>query len=886
MAAEKKRGWWQRAERELDAELRDHFERLVSEYRAGGLSEPDARRRARLEFGGLDQAKEQCRDVRRTRWLADLAQDARYGARGLQRHPGFAFVAIFTLALGIGASIAVLSVMNALLLRPLPVHEPGELVWLQRQIDGQASGSFSYPQVRALAEHAGIFPFLCGFGSSPVDVGSGDALRSVGAAWVSGRYYDTLGLSPQVGRLLIAADDEPGAAPVVVISDDYWTRRFARDVHVVGQTIAVEGVPVPIVGVSPAGFVGANVGEAADVTLSIQARAVLRPDQPFYLGPGGRWLRVLARPRPGLSAEEAQAQVGVVWTRHLEASLPSTMTAGERNRRLTETVALFPGRTGTSPVRGQFRVPLTIAFGFVLLVLLIACANVANLLLAHGATRAREIAVRLSIGASHGRVVRQLLTESAVIALAGALAGSWIAWAGSHALVDLMGRGSAGPDGATLVLDLTPDWLMVAATFAIVTAATLLFGMAPAWRASRIEPGAALAASGRVTESRRFLGPALVATQVALSLALVVGAGLFVRTLYNLRALDRGFGVDDVLVVEIDAGRAGYTGAKAHALNASLLAFIEGLPGVRAASVAAVTPLKGGGITQSIAINGAPNSNDEVHFNIVGPRYFDVIGTVVVAGRDFRREDTPTASFVAIVNEAFVRQFMAGANPLGQRLSTVGASGPTMEIVGVVQDAVYESLREPPPPTVYSAHQQRTATASFVIHAPGAVADTAAAVRAEIRSRLGGRVPRVRLLAEQLESSLVLETMLARVAVVFGLLALTLAAIGLYGVTSYWVASRTRELGVRVALGASARQVVRLVFGATLRPIIVGIVVGIFGAWGLSRLVATMVFGLSATDSATIAFAVAVIALTGLLAGVVPAHRATRIDPQAALRNE
>ncbi len=652
-----------RLEHQLDAELRDHFDRLVADGLAEGLSEDEARRRARLEFGGLDQIKEICRDARGTRWLEEIAQDVRYGWRGLQRNPGFTIVAVLTLALGVGANAAVFSVINALHLRALPVSDPDGLISLQRRIGNQNGGNFSYPQVRDLAERRDLFQLLCGFGSDRVGVGPADSLEPTLVAWVSGHYYDTLGLTPQAGRLLTPADDEPGAAPAAVISDAYWTRRFGRTTDVIGQSILIEGVPVPIVGVHPRGFAGASVGEAPDLTLAIQARPVLRPDQPFYVGPGARWLRVLARPQPGLSREQLQARAGVVWKQRIEASLTAAMPQDERTRRLSEMLVVVSGRTGTSLVRSQFRVPLQIAMAFVILVLLIACVNVANLLLARGTTRQREIAVRLSIGAGRARIVRQLLTESALIALAGTAAGLAVAWAGSRALVTLMSAGQ-GPDASSgIALNLAPDWTMVAVTLLIATATTLVFGAAPAWQASRVAPGASMASGGRVAMSHGRLGSTLVVAQVALSLLLVIGAGLFVRTLHNLRTLDRGFGVEDVLLVGADATRSGYSGAKLAAFNDEVLAFIEGLPGVRAASVASITPLAGGGISQVIEVNGVKTGPDEMHVNTVGPRYFEAMQTPIVAGRDFAREDSATAPLVAIVNEAFARELHVRHEP-------------------------------------------------------------------------------------------------------------------------------------------------------------------------------------------------------------------------------
>lgn len=872
-----------RLEAQLDAELRDHFERLVADFVRDGLNEPEARRRARLEFGGLDQVKELCRDARGTRWFEDLTQDVRYGWRGLLHNRSFTIVAVLTLALGIGANTAVFGVINALLLRPLPVTDPSGLISLQRRVGTQAGGNFSYPQVLELSKQTDLFKILCGFGSDRVSVGPAGAMEPAVVAWVSATYYDTLGLSPQAGRLLTPADDQPGASPATVISDAYWTRRFGRSPGAIGESILIEGVPVPIVGVSPPGFGGANVGEAADLTLAIQSRLVVRPDQPFYTGPGARWLRILARPQPDLPRSQLQARAIVVWRQLMEASMRPTTLPEDRRRLLSEELVVLPGRTGTSLMRSNFRFPLQIAMGAVTLVLLIACVNVANLLLARGATRQREIAVRLSIGAGRARIIRQLLTESALIAVGGTAAGLAVAWIGSRALLTLMAA-ERGLEGAgALALNLTPDWTMVTVTILIVAVTTLVFGASPAWRASRVQPGIAMGGSGRVADSHGRLASSLVIAQVALSLVLVIGAGLFARTLHNLRTVDRGFDVTDVLTIGTSAQRAGFAGPRLAAFNNELLSFIEQIPGVRAASMAAITPLAGGGISQAVTVNGVRTHEGEMHFNSVGPRYFEAMRIPITAGRDFAREDSPAGPYVAIVNEAFVRQFMTGA-PLGQHVSVLG-SGREMQVIGVVKDTAYESLREAPP-TVYAAFQQRLSPAVFVVHAPGATAAVASAIRAEVQSRIAGRLPQIRTLSDQLEASLVLERLLARVTLVFGALALTLAAVGLYGLTSYWVTSRTREIGVRVALGARTASVLRLVLGDAMQMVVVGVMAGILTAWGVSRLIETMIFGLSPTDVTTVAFAVIVLVLTGLLAGMIPARRAARIDPNLALRNE
>ena len=730
-----------RVEAELDAELRDHVERQVADYIEAGLSEAEARRKVRLEFGGLDQIKELCRDVRGTRPIEELLQDLRYAARGFRKSPGFTAVAVLTLALGIGANMAVFALIDALLLRPLPVRDPQELVTLLRIQGGQPSESFSYPQVRHLAEQAEIFSALCGFNGDTFNVGPPDAMEPTGGVWVTGSYYATLGVSPLAGRLLAPEDDRAGATPAAVITDRYWARRFGRDAGAIGQALQIEGVPVTIVGVTPPEFSGAVVGEAADITLTINVRPQLQPESASFLGANARWLRILARPRRGVSQDELRARLGVNWAQWLQSQVSPTMSAAARARALSPTLDVRSGATGASSLRGQFREPLLASMALVSLVLLIACVNVANLLLARATIRRREIALRLAIGAGRGRILRQLLTESALLASAGAVLGVTIASIGGRALVGLMAGSQGGPDGPVgVALDLALNWRMLAFTIFVAGSTTVLFGIAPALRASMVAPVIALnAGSNRIADPRRWVASALVSAQVALSLLLLIGAGLFVRTLQNLRTLDRGFRHEDVLLVDIDASRSGYRGAALRAFNQDVLAFAERLPGVAIATASAVTPLQGGGISLPITVNGQRTGDGEMHFNNVGPRFFEALDTPVVLGREFTPRDTADGPGVAIVNEAFVRQHMPGGNPLGQRVAVTGAR--ELQVVGVVKDAVYETLRDAPPPTVYAPLLQRGGGGmSLVLYAPGALAPVASAIRAEVQPKLGRQV--------------------------------------------------------------------------------------------------------------------------------------------------
>jgi predicted permease len=877
-----------RVEQELDDELRAFLETAVEQKVRSGLNPEEAAHAARIELGSVAAVKDRVRDAGWESVVDTVGQDLRYAIRSLRKSPGFAAVAILTLALGIGANTGIFALIEALLLRSLPVRDPQELVVLLRVQGSQSGGAFSYPQVRHLADQDAIFRGLCGFSGDTFHVGPPEALEPVGGAWVSGGYYRTLGLVPVAGRLLGPDDDRPGASPAAVITDHYWIRTFGRDPAAIGRPLLVEGVPVPIIGVSPPGFIGAIVGEAADVTVALSALPQLQPERPFMLGPGARWLKVLARPRDGLSPGELKARLAVVWAQHLRTTISPSLPPDARARALSSTLDLRAGATGSSPLRSQFRQPLFVLMGVVALVLVIACVNVANLLLARATARQREMAVRLALGASRRRIVRQLLTESALLAIAGTGLGIVVAYFGSRVLVNLISSGQGLPAASeAIVLDLRLNWNVLAFTTLLTVSTTLFFGLAPAFRASVVEPNVAMnIGSNRIVGSRGHLVSALVTAQVSISLLLLIGAGLFVHTLWNLRTLDRGFRHEGVLLVDLDARRAGYEGPRLRAFNQEVLAVAERLPGVTAASLSSVTPLMGGGIIMPIAVNGQPVGSEELHFNQVAPRYFETLGTPFVLGRDFTIREDAAAPGVAIVNEAFVRQYMPKGSPLGQRVSVVG-SPDERQVVGVVKDAVYETLRQTPPPTVYVPYLQSSGDAvALEIFAAGSLAQVASAIRADVQPKLAGKPMKMRTLTARLESSLVEERLMATLASAFGVLALALASVGLYGVLAYTVVRRTNEIGIRVALGAARSQVIALVMSSAIRMLALGVAFGLAAAWAASRVISSMLFGLTANDPTTIAVALTVLLVTGLLAAYLPARRATRIEPLAALRCE
>jgi putative ABC transport system permease protein len=884
------RGRWN-VDRDLAEELGAHLEARIDELVEVGMTREEARRQARRELGNTAVLAERGRDVWRFAMIEDAWQDLRYAWRQLRCAPAFATAAILTLALGIGANAAIFGVIEALVLRPLPVHDPEQLVQLLRVRNGQTSENFTYPQVQELADHRELFGSLCGFSSDTLHVGPRAALEATRAAWVSGGFYSTLGLAPLAGRLLEPGDDRLGAVPAAVISDSYWRRRLGQRADVIGQVLLVEGIPVIVVGISPPGFSGTTVGDAADLTLPLGVLPQVQPERAEMIGPGGRWLQILTRPASGLSSDQLRARLPAIWTTLVTASFTPRTTPEARQRALAETLDVRSGATGTSGVRAYYRRPLYLLMTMVGVVLLIACANVANLLLARAVVRRREMAVRLAIGAARARIVRQLLTESACLMALGTAAGAGIAAVAGPALVLLI----SGAD-RSVTLNLAPDARVLAFTIAISGAATLLFGLAPAFRGSRTSANLADALNASSLRAPRGrVGQGLVMAQVALSLLLLVGAGLFVRTLENLRTLDPGFRADGVLLVQVDATRAGYDRAGLRRFNQSIVALAEGLPGVRSASLSLVPPLLGGGISLTILVDGerihGVDGSSETEVNIVAPRYFETLGTPVLRGREFTPDDNDSAARVVVVNEAFARRHLGPGNPLGRRVSVMGfgpLSSSNAQVVGVVTDAVYERLRDAPPPTVYAPYAQlgdRNVTVE--VYAPGALATVAAALRREVQPKLPATAPlRIRTMNDQIEGDLGRERVLALLGTAFGVLALALAAVGVYGVLAYRVARRTNEIGIRIALGAQRAHVLASVLRDAVGMLTIGVALGLPMVWMTSRVTASFLFGLSPYDPATVAGAAAVLFCVGLAASLFPARRASHVDPVIALRRE
>ena len=821
--------------------------------------------------------------------LNGLGHDLRYALRGLRTSPGFAAVAILSLALGIGANTAIFSLIDAVMLKYLPVSHPEELL----QVTGAKENfSFTNPIWEQVRDRQDVFSGIFAYGNARFNLANGGEARNAPGIFASGGYFSTLGVHSVLGRTLTRDDDQRGCPAVAAISYDFWQKQYGGSPAALEKPISLDGHPFQLVGVIQPGFLGVDVGSAVDVYVPICTEPVIRGEGSSLDQRSAWWLRIIGRPKPGVSPKQVLARLKTLAPEIYLATVPPQWRAEYRDNFLHRSFEIVPAATGLSNVRTQYRQALLTLMVVVGVVLLIACANVANLLLARATVRQKEIAIRLALGSGRGRVVRQLLTESVVLSTAGAALGVIFAQWGSRLLVTFL-NSSRG----RVVLDLTIDTRVLAFTTAVAIATGILFGLAPAWRGTRVVPQTAMKENSRgATQDRGRigLGKILVIAQVALSLVLLVGAGLLVGTFRKLATLDPGFAPDPVLIVNADLRNAKYPVERRQAAYEEILEKLRAIPGVRAASVSDNTPISGSAWNGDLLVDGfVPKGQDDdvAWFYAIYPKYFETMGMQLLAGREFDQRDRSGSPVVAVVNQTLATKFFHG-NPIGKTYRTRGAGStpnPPVEIIGIVQDAKYRSLREDTLPTAYLAMTQTAKPGNFVVYvvrAQGAAADLIPSVKTALEQSHRDVVISFRTLAVQVAESLGRERLLATLSGFFGGLALLLASIGLYGVMSYNVARRRGEIGIRMALGAEQGRVLRMVLREVALVVNAGLILGAAVAVGTTQFIASFLYGLNARDPITIVLAAVVLAVVAALAGYLPARRASRLDPMVALREE
>ncbi len=839
----------------------------------------------------------------------EMIQDLRYGARMLLKNKMFTLVAALSLALGIGANTAIFSLINALMLRTLPVKDAQELAAFSVVgAQGPPSYLLNYPLYEMFRDRNQSFTGVIVSGNVgrarllASEPGAGGAVEPAQKQEVSGNFFSVLGVGAVVGRTLTEADDNPvNAEPAAVISYGFWQRRFGLDPSVVGRPITVNNTALTIVGVAPPGFFGVEVGTQPELWTPIKAL-----NHPSLSNDRAWTIHVMGRLRPGVSLAQAQAEMGVIFRQQLDdiaSARGSSWTPAQRRQHFESRIWLESGSAGWTDMRQKFQRPLLILMITVALVLLIACVNIANLLLARATSRRKEIAVRLALGAGRFRLMRQLLTESVLLAMLGGAAGFLFARVCARALIAYLPQQTRG------VLDVAPDARVLTFTLAVSVLTGLLFGLAPAWQATRLDLTSSLkdqtgASAGR---SRMALNKLLVVMQVALSLFLLIGAGLFVRSLRNLRTLDAGINYENIVQFSIDSG-GGYDAAQRSNLYKQMLARLETLPGARSATFSSGGLLSGDLMAFGVTVPGytpGPDENLSCNALAVGPRFFETMKMPLLAGRDFGPQDERPASsgnnpgakgfepsqlvvdappLPAVINQAMARYFFGQQNPVGKRFITLRGAGQPFEIIGVVKDAKYMNLREQPPRAYYTYGSFGGTLHLRTDGDPTGYAAMIQRLAREIDPQL--QVVRLRTMKDVVDDSLVQERFIAQISGAFSLFALLLASVGLYGVMSYAVTRRTNEIGVRMTLGARGADVVRMVMKETLLLVAIGMAIGLGAALATTRLISTLLFDVRPTDPATIAAAVLLMIVVAALAGYLPARRASRVDPMTALRCE
>jgi predicted permease len=889
-------------ERELDEELSYHLERQIEEHIAKGMTPEEARYAALRAMGGVERRKEECRETRRVRWIEDLMQDLNYGLRTLRKSPGFTTVAVLSLALGIGANTAIFSLVDPILIKSLPVTKPEQLVVLkpvnQRGAteDDYTFAAFPYSIFEQVRDRTQVFSGI--FATPGADyvemVGpeTGDQIEKASLQLVSGEYFQVLGVNAVLGRTLTTADDQTSTPhPAAVLSFGFWQRRFAGDVSVVGKVITLKNQPLTIIGVTAPEFFGTELGEAPDIWAPVMM------ENNRGRGLSGLSIEMMARLRPDMSEEQAQSALDVFLGQIKSEPGDLGKQAGWISK-----IQMTPGRQGFSGVGVWMSRPLRVLMVVVGLALLIACVNIANLLLARAAKRAPEVAIRLTIGAGRFRLIRQFLTESALLAAAGAILGLLFAWWGCRVILALISE----YDSSILLgsIGAIPNARVLGFTIVASLLATLLFGLAPALVATRQDLNTALK-SPAPPRSRLSFSRSLVIAQVALSLLLLTGAGLFLQTLRNLRTRDLGFDAERIIKGNLNPRAAGYKREQLPDLYRRILERLNSAPGVRSATMEGNWFLVRKSWACCIAVDGYTHRSDEdrqVQTKYVSPGYFQTLGLPLLLGRDFTPEEIRSEperfASVAIINETMARQYFGTANPLGKRLGWgdphFGTANPwgyriprgdpqQFEIVGVAKDALYDNPRGKAPPLIYFPSQEGS---GFVARTAGPGPTLVATIRREIQAVDKNLEPDIQAITQLLDDYLFSERLLAKLSSFFALLALLLSCVGLYGVMSYDVARRMREIGIRMALGAQRKDVVSMVLRETMVLVAIGVIIGLSAALATTRLITSFLYGLEPNDPLTIALASLLLLTVALLAGYLPARRASRVDPMVALRHE
>jgi len=903
-----------RLEENMDAEVRFHLEARAADLTREGLDPHEAMRQARLEFGGIASHKDEMRSSLGLRWWDDLWCDLRYAARILRKSPGFTAIAVGSLALAIGANTTIFSVANEMLYERLGVPHPEQLRLFTLTGDknvaihsswgdfnpipggGVRFDSFSYPVYQQLRRENRVLEDIFAFkdiGRANVTVdGSAQAVQ---LELISGNFYDQMQVKPALGRAILPSDDaasETGA--VATISDGFWQRSFGRSPDVIGKVIAVNTIPVTIIGVNPRGFTGGkSVQSSPEVFMPLSTIQVLKASfvgGPFLSNARLFWVQLMARTKPKVPTEQARASLDVA----LSAAMRATMTIKKDDT--MPKLVLEDGSRGLNYSGREFAEPLHVLLALVGFVLLLACANIANLMLARASARQREMGVRLALGAGRWRILRQVLTESLLISAMGGALGLVLGYMGRTTLPKLLANSWEHSD-----LNVPFDWRVFAFTAAVTIITGVLFGIAPAWASTRAEIGTALKEGGKTATRHRkgWSGKAIVTFQVALSTMLVVGAGLFLRTLINLNSIDPGFRTDHLLLFNINPPNKQYPAPKDVALHAQIEETLRSVPGVEGATLTDIPLLADDMSNSGFDIQGAPkvehkrgDQSGSVYLAHVGPDFMPVMGIPIVAGRGFTPQDMNTPQQIAVVNQVLVRKFFPNQNPIGKRF-TMDDSAPEnrkwIEIVGVIADTRYSDLKDEPPPLHFDLYRQMQEIdgATYIIRTKMQPEAIVPSLRAAVQ-RIDRDLPLmdIRTQQQQIDATMQQERVFASLTVGFGLLALALACVGIYGIMAYTVSQRTNEIGIRLALGAERKQVRGMVLREAGWLAVLGVVAGLAVALGLGQLVKSMLYGLKPADPVSFTGAGCLLLTVALVAAWLPALRASRVEPMEALRHE